>query len=310
MSKFQYSTAGFRIKHLSEMTGLSSHVLRKWDQRYNFLSPHRTDNGYRIFDRVDLQLLLFIKCQLALGKPIGQLALQGRDALIGEMNSGAIDLSQFPVDIQPQVAEILEAAREGNQAVIEQTIYLLVQKYGFDRALPDIFFPVLRSIGELWHQGRINISGEQSVSRTIHRLLAEDHSLQNGTERPQALVACLPNDYHEIGAMAALRLLQKSGWKALYLGADSGIDIVRLACTRKHAQLVLLSCVVERSPEDMKSLIDKIVKELLPMAKVVIGGKGAMLYMDWLERKGIGYIGEIESVKDFQPQSFGHSRIA
>jgi MerR family transcriptional regulator, light-induced transcriptional regulator len=310
MSRFQDSTSGFRIKHLSEMTGLSAHVIRKWDQRFNFLSPQRAENGYRLFGQVDLQLLLFIKSQLALGKPIGQLALQGRDSLIGEMNSGPIDLSRVPVDFQTQVAEILEAARKGNQAAVEKSIHLFVQQYGLDRALADIFFPVLRSIGDLWHQGRMNISGEQFVSRTIHRLLAEDHPLHNGTERPQALVACMPNDYHEIGAMAALRLLPKNGWKALYLGADSSIDIVRLACTRRHAQLVLLSCIVERSPEEMKSLLDKIVKELLPMTTVVIGGKGAMLYMDWLERKGIGYIGEIESVKDLHPQSCGHSRIA
>lgn len=310
MSKFQYNTSGFRIKHLSEITGLSAHVIRKWDQRYNFLSPQREGNGYRLFDQVDLQLLLFIKSQLGIGKPIGQLALQGRDALIAEMNSGPIDLSRVPVEVQPQVAEILGAARKGDRAAIERTMYLLVQHCGIDQAMTDIFFPILRSIGDLWHQGRIGISGEHSVSQTIHRLLAEDHPLQNGIERPQALVACMPKDYHEIGAIAALRLLQKSGWRALYLGADSSIDIVRLACTRRQAQLVLLSCVVEQSPEDMKSLIDKIVKELLPMTTVVIGGKGAMLYMDWLERKGIGYIGELESVKKLNPRSLGHSRIA
>lgn len=292
------------------MTGLSPHVIRKWDQRYNFLSPLRAENGYRVFDQVDLQLLLFIKSQLAQGKSIGQLALQGRDALIKEMNSGPIDLSRVPVNIQPQVAEIVEAARKGTQAAVERTMYFLVQQYGFDRALTDIFFPALRSIGELWHQGRIDIAGEQFVSQTIHRLLADERPLQNGIERPQALVACMPNDYHEIGAMSALRLLRKSGWKAIYLGADSSIDIVRLACRRRHAQLVLLSCVLEPSPEEMKSLIDNILKQLLPMTSVVIGGKGAMLYIDWLERKGIRYIGEMESVKKLNPQTFGHSRIA
>ncbi|MDT7042520.1 MerR family transcriptional regulator [Candidatus Nitronereus thalassa] len=310
MSKFQCNPSGFGIKHLSEITGLSAHVIRKWDQRYNFLSPYRAENGYRLFTPIDLQLLIFIKSQVALGNTIGQLALRGREALIAEMNSGPLDLSVFPVEVQSQVAEILDAARKGNQAAVEYTLYLFVQHYGIDRALIDIFFPILRTIGDLWHQGRIGIPGEQSVSQTIRRVLAEDILLQKGAEKPQALIACMPNDYHEIGAMAALRLLQKCGWKALYLGADSSIEIVRLACTRRQAQLVLFSCVVERSPEEMKALIDNIVKHLLPITNVVIGGQGGLLYIDWLERKGIRYIGKLEAVKELHPRSLEHSRIA
>lgn len=302
MFKFQYNTSGFLIKHLSEITGLSPHVIRKWDQRYDLLTPQRAENGYRQFDLQDLQLLLFIKQQQTAGTAIGQLASQGREALIATMNSGPIDVTEIPELYKNDATILIQAARQHDQQNVDQTIHRLIKKYGFWQALTQIFFPVLRSIGQLWHQGRISPKGERSVSQTIRCLLADDHHLQNGNGKPQAVVACMPQDYHEIGAMAAVGLLRQKGWKATYLGADSSIDIVRLACKRNQGRLVLLSCVVEPDPEAMKYLIDEIVHQLLPITSVAIGGKGASLYIDWIERKGIRYIEEIDHLKNMTPR--------
>ena len=292
------------------MTGFSSHVLRKWEQRFSLLSPQRAKNGYRLFDQIDLQLLLFIKHKLGTGCSIGQLAHIGRGALLAEMNSGSIDISHILEDFKPQAVELIQAARRGDSGSVEQGINLFIQKLSFESALINVFFPILRSVGELWHHGRISVSGEQLVSYPIHRLLAEHNHLHNGTTDPQAIVACVPNDFHEIGPMSAARLLRHGGWRATYLGPDSNIDMVHLACRRRRAKLVLLSCVVEPSKDAMKLLIEDIVRQLLPITTVAIGGKGASLYIDWLERKGIRYIGEIEQVSQLTPRSLGHSRIA
>lgn len=65
MSSFQTHPSGYGMKRLSELTGLSRHVLRKWEQRSTFLSPRRTTNGYRFDDLEELQLLFFLKYQSA-----------------------------------------------------------------------------------------------------------------------------------------------------------------------------------------------------------------------------------------------------
>lgn len=310
MFKFRIEKSGYRIKQLAEVTGLSCHVLRKWENRYNFLSPQRAANGYREFDESDLQLLLFIKTQLVTGISIGDIAKKGREFLLMEMNSGPVEVSQVPDTLEPQAIELIQAARRGDSSTVEQMINALIQPLGFEAALTQILFPVLRSIGDLWHHGRISVSGEQLVSQPIHRLLAEYSNLQNEAGNPRAFVACVPNDFHEIGPMLATGLLRKAGWKVTYLGPDTNIEILRLACDRRHAKLVILSCVVEPSEIEMKQLIENIVQELLPVTAVLIGGKGASLYIDWLERKGIRYIGEIERVGEITPQSLGLQRSA
>lgn len=298
------------MKRVSDLTGLSPHVLRKWEQRYTFLSPRRTTNGYRFYDLEELQLLFFLKYQLTNGLSIGRLARQGRAALLAEMNAGPIDVHHVPQDSQTQARDLIQAARRGDQAAVDRTIALLIHQRGFDEALTGVFFPVLQTIGEIWHQGRISITGERSVSRTIQRLLVQSHQHQRHPNHPYALIACVPNDFHEIGAMSAARLLRNNGWNTTYLGPDVNVDVVRLACRRRHGKLVLLSCAVELPSSDMKNLIDDIVRQLLPLTKVVVGGRGADVYRDWLERRGIRYIVEINRVKAITPRLLGRSNTA
>ena len=210
----------------------------------------------------------------------------------------------------PQARDLIRAARRGDQAAVDRTIALIIHQRGFDEALTDVFFPVLQTIGEIWHQGRISITGEQSVSRTIQRLLVHSHQHHHHPNHPYALIACVPNDFHEIGAMSAARLLRANGWNTTYLGPDVNVDVVRLACRRRHGKLVLLSCAVEPPSSDMKNLIDDIVRQLLPLTKVVMGGRGADVYRDWLERRGIRYIVEINRVKAITPRLLGRFNTA
>ena len=309
MSKYQIKHSGYRIRHLAELTGFSRHVLRKWEQRFNLLSPQRGDNGYRVFDQTDLQILLFVRSKLADGSTIGQLAARGRAALIAEMNSGAIDISEVPKEYKHLAEKIVSAARSRDSVTIEKTLDTLIQQLGFEPALTKIFFPLLRFIGDLWHQGRISVLGEQSVSQPIHRLLAEYNRLQNGGGVSQAIVACAPDDFHEIGAMAVSLFLRKNGWDVTYLGPNSNIDMMRLACERHRAKLVIVSCTVERPLTHMKHLTEKIMRQLMPITTVLIGGKGANLHIDSLKRKGIRYIEKIEQFNELIPQSQIFSKI-
>ena len=306
MSSIRTHGSGYGIKHLSEMTGLSRHVLRKWEQRYNLLSPRRATNGYRVYAPEEVQLLFFLKHQLTTGASIGQLALQGREELIRQMNAGPIEVHHTHPDARPQARELIQAARRNDRTTVDRIITLLIQQWGFDRALTGVFFPVLQIIGELWHQGRTSVVGEQLVSQTIQQLLSQElQSISRASETgyPQALVACVPDDFHEIGSMSAVRFLRNAGWNVTYLGPDVSIDVVRLACRRRHAKLVLFSLVIELASDDMKGLIDEIVRQILPLTTVVMGGRGADFYKDWLERKGIRYIDDVERVKELTPRS-------
>ena len=48
----------YSIKDLEQLSGIKAHTLRIWEQRYNLLSPKRTDTNIRFYDDDDLKLIL------------------------------------------------------------------------------------------------------------------------------------------------------------------------------------------------------------------------------------------------------------
>lgn len=49
------------IKQVSEITGLSKLVIRKWEERYQIVIPKRLDNGYRVYTEADVTKILSVK---------------------------------------------------------------------------------------------------------------------------------------------------------------------------------------------------------------------------------------------------------
>ena len=86
----------YRIKSVAKTTGLSTNVIRKWEERYHLLHPQRGTNGYRLFTEDDIQLLLYLKSQLDNGESIGQLAQAGEDDLRQSMQHVPMNLSGIP----------------------------------------------------------------------------------------------------------------------------------------------------------------------------------------------------------------------
>ena len=74
--------AHYRIKAVSRMLGVRPELLRMWEKRYHLFKPQRADNRYREFDDEDVQLLRYICQQIDQGRAIGELAAEGREALL------------------------------------------------------------------------------------------------------------------------------------------------------------------------------------------------------------------------------------
>ena len=53
------ASQGYRIKSVAKFTGLSTHAIRKWEERYQLLTPVRSENGYRLYFEDDIQLLMY-----------------------------------------------------------------------------------------------------------------------------------------------------------------------------------------------------------------------------------------------------------
>ena len=93
------------------MTELSTHAIRKWEERYHLVHPQRGPNGYRTFTEDDVQFLLYLKSQLTNGETIGQLAQVGETHLRQAMRDISYSCSSIPNQFQPEGQKVIQAAQ-------------------------------------------------------------------------------------------------------------------------------------------------------------------------------------------------------
>ena len=75
----------FSIKDLEHFTGIKSHTIRAWEQRYNLLVPKRTATNIRYYSGEDLKKLLNVGYLIEHGGKISKVAQLSNEALIDEV---------------------------------------------------------------------------------------------------------------------------------------------------------------------------------------------------------------------------------
>lgn len=73
-SEIGKATGGYTIGAISRLTGLSLHVIRIWEKRYQAVRPDRTETGRRVYFENDLDRLRLLKVLVDNGQAISSIA--------------------------------------------------------------------------------------------------------------------------------------------------------------------------------------------------------------------------------------------
>jgi DNA-binding transcriptional MerR regulator/methylmalonyl-CoA mutase cobalamin-binding subunit len=309
MSNQLNPTPAYRIKTVASMTGLSTHLIRKWEERYHLVHPQRGPNGYRTFTEDDVQFLLYLKSQLTHGETIGQLAESGEPHLRQAMRDISYSCPGIPNQFEAEGRKVIQAAQNHDDDTIQRTIASWILQLGLEEAMEVILFPLLRHIGELWHQGKISISAENSVSRIIRLQLINALGKDPSRDKEQALIACMPGDNHEIAPLTVALLLQKRGWQATYLGPNVSFEVLQMALRRRQADLMILSSTTEPDFQTGQAWIETMAHTFQRQCRVIAGGAGFRAFSDLLAKNGITYMKEVKEVRTLDPKATLSSKM-
>ena len=91
----------FSIKELEHFTGIKSHTIRAWEQRYNLLLPKRTPTNIRYYSGEDLKKLLNVGYLIEHGGKISKIAQLSSEAVIEkvremQMEAGGLGAAVVP----------------------------------------------------------------------------------------------------------------------------------------------------------------------------------------------------------------------
>jgi DNA-binding transcriptional MerR regulator len=255
-----------RIGELSKRTGVSPEVLRAWERRYGLFAPRRTVGGFRLYSTADVARINAMKRLLAEGVSASQAAQRLASApVMGVDGDERVSL------LEERLAALRDALLSYDEASAHAVIDQLLMEFDGEFVMRSVFLPILRGIGELWEAGRISVAEEHFASGLLRRRLG---GLARGWEDgvgPRALVACPPEEEHDIPLLMFGIALGNRGWRITYLGQRTPVEDLLKAIEAVRPQLVVLGSA---RPEAFASL-------RAPLAnapdgvRIAIGGAGA-----------------------------------
>jgi DNA-binding transcriptional MerR regulator len=289
------------IKAVARQTGLSPHVIRIWEKRYQAVTPSRTNTQRRLYTDREIQRLILLRNATAAGHSIGNVArlsderlrelVDRPNAVVSPENLSAIHLTADPTAILQNPAEIVDAAvkatGELDAAALERVLARASVTLGHRGLLQKVVAPLAQRVGELWAQGVFKICHEHLASAVIRTLLANSVKLQSPhPNAPNVVVSTPAGQVHELGAAMVAAGAAHIGWRVTYLGPNLPANEIAAAVEQSNARAVALSMVY---PEDDPTVDEELqlLRRLLPTnVSILVGGRASAAYRNTLQSIG------------------------
>ncbi|MBN1299933.1 MAG: MerR family transcriptional regulator [Melioribacteraceae bacterium] len=280
----------YPIKTVSEKTGLSTFIIRAWENRYKAISPSRTDSNRRLYCEKDIQRLQYLHEAIKQGHTISSIAglttVQLQELL--QINSVSAEAGfQDMSSLTEFLNGCLEAVENLDNQKLESELLSASVSAPQQVVLDKLIIPLMIKIGDYWKSGRFRVTHEHLATQVVKNYLMNVVNSYRQIENAPVLVVSTPNGQkHEIGALLGAVVGASEGWKPVYLGPDLPAEEIAFAAQKLNAKAIMLNVVY---PEDDPRLIEevrKIIKCDSVNAGVILTGKGINFYSDKFTEAG------------------------
>lgn len=264
----------YSIKAITSLTGLTAETLRAWERRYQGILPDRSENGRRQYSQNDLEKLCLLAELTRNGHSISKIIGFDREQL-RQLKSHATrtDISSSLLD------QVVDALLNYRIDRCEQLLKRALLAYEPLDYAQEVLLPALKTIGDLWHEGRLSVAQEHWFSGCLKRiLLGMLNTLNTHSEQEPAMLFATPSkEPHEFGILLCCMLAAAQNYRCYYLGADlPGEDIVEAI---EHLQPDIVVIGLTQDPPETATLHQlRYIGDRLSMisCQLWLGGLGAI----------------------------------
>ena len=163
----------------------------------------------------------------------------------------------------------------------------------------ELVLPALHHVGRLWEIGRVTVADEHAATEicryVIYRLFDSVELVkQNGLK---GLVACVPGDEHELGAVIVAEGLRLHGWATFLIGRSSPDADILKALTAFRADVAFFSVTMIANLPAAKRLVAAALSAS-PRLGVVLGGRAAELAARHLVRPRVEVVTRFDAADE------------
>jgi methanogenic corrinoid protein MtbC1 len=137
-----------------------------------------------------------------------------------------------------------------------------------------LFQPSLYQVGEYWEMNKISVATEHMATAITENLMIKLQPQLFSTERigKKAVIACVANEYHQVGAKMIADIFEMNGWDGYFIGANTPVTELIRFLKSKNPDLLGLSLSIYYNLPELKNTI-AIIRQHFPDLPILVGGQ-------------------------------------
>jgi DNA-binding transcriptional MerR regulator len=270
----------YSIKDLERISGIKAHTLRIWEQRYNILTPERTQTNIRYYNNYNLKKIINVALLNNNGFKISAIAKMSDSELLKEVERFLNDYKKE----SDQVDHLVLCLMDLDESKFEQIMNNAIIHFGFEDTMEKIIFPFFRQMGNLWLLGIINPAQEHYISNLIRQKIIV--GIDRITTRPgiqaRKILLYLPQlELHEMGLLYAHYLSKLRGHQCFYLGQSVPLEDLTAICKQLKPDQILSIYTAPNAEIDLNEYLHACAQQIpdipfLISGRMVVGGEYAL----------------------------------
>ena len=298
----------YPIRYVSQHTGLTPHVIRAWEKRYQAVVPHRSPKNRRLYSDGDIQRLQLLKTITDAGHNISHVArldatelsdlarrAVSKAPMTRDSDGGLLRLPDYNDYLKRCLSAVLNLDMDALECFYDQAAIDLTRPV----LLKDIIAPLFEEIGNLWRKGSLKIVNEHMATTVTRAFL---FNLLRATEiadqAPRIFIATTVGQWHDIGALTVALTAATHGWQPVYYGPNLPAEEIAAGVKQCRACAVAISITRLLNQQPLVDELRKLRRYVGNNVAMFIGGRAVGDYLQTLAELDAKYIMDFEQFSE------------
>ncbi len=221
--------AVYSIRDLEKLTGIKAHTIRIWEQRYNLISPARTETNIRFYTDDHVRHLFNVSLLNKQGLKISHIAKMTPENVALQVAK----IADHDHDASVQIDALTLAMINLDEMAFEYVFKNFVSENGFENTMLELVYPFLDKLNVLWLTGGVSPVHEKFIGNLVRRKLicAIDHQNSDIPRDATTFLLFLPeNENQELNLLFMQYLLRCRQFRVVYLGQQTSLADLQASC--------------------------------------------------------------------------------
>ncbi len=166
---------------------------------------------------------------------------------------------------------LIKGAKNECAAIVDDMINSNVP---VDAVYTQLFQHSLYQVGDYWEKNKISVATEHMTTAITENLMIRLQPQLFATERTgkKAVIACVANEYHQVGAKMIADIFEMNGWDGYFIGANTPTAELIRFLESHNPDLIGLSLSIYFNLPELKATIAQI-RQRFPDMPILVGGQ-------------------------------------